>query len=253
MRRAENSLSAIILCTPPPRGSRQTQRGGARNTAFFMGGCPQTGNGRRFSGGMQEVVHYGQEKHIPLFDDQLEMLELLTDQEVGQAVLAAMRFMRSGTETDLTGGAGVVYQVLRAQFIRNQNDAAVGKRAGVPGKAPPKPRFRKPKPLNGTKRNRTEPDRTEQNRTRRNRTGREVETAAPEGALSHPPWMKCGLMFCRDARRWSPRPSSTFTRPGAGWWERPPCGTGRPPAAVRSPGSAGAGPRPRPRSPTPTA
>ena len=45
-------------------------------------------------------------KHIPLFDDQLEMLELLTDQEVGQAVLAAMRFMRSGTETDLTGGAG---------------------------------------------------------------------------------------------------------------------------------------------------
>ena len=59
-------------------------------------------------------------KHIPLFDDQLEMLELLTDQEVGQAVLAAMRFMRSGTETDLTGGAGVVYQVLRAQFIRNQ-------------------------------------------------------------------------------------------------------------------------------------
>ena len=192
-------------------------------------------------------------KHIPLFDDQLEMLELLTDQEVGQAVLADMRFMRSGTETDLTGGAGVVYQVLRAQFIRNQNDAAVGKRAGVPGKAPPKPRFRKPKPLNGTKRNRTEPDRTEQNRTRRNRTGREVETAAPEGALSHPPWMKCGLMFCRDARRWSPRPSSTFTRPGAGWWERPSCGTGRPPAAARSPGSAGAGPRPRPRSPAPTA
>ena len=47
-------------------------------------------------------------KHIPLFDDQLEILELLTDQEVGQAVLAAMRFMRSGAEADLTGGAGVV-------------------------------------------------------------------------------------------------------------------------------------------------
>ena len=75
-------------------------------------------------------------KHIPLFDDQLEMLELLTDQEVGQAVLAAMRFMRSGTETDLTGGAGVVYQVLRAQFIRNQNDAAVGKKGGRPRKSP---------------------------------------------------------------------------------------------------------------------
>ena len=76
-------------------------------------------------------------KHIPLFDDQLEMLELLTDQEVGQAVLAAMRFMRSGTETDLTGGAGVVYQVLRAQFIRNQNDAAVGKKGRA---SPEKPR-----------------------------------------------------------------------------------------------------------------
>ena len=54
-------------------------------------------------------------KHIPLFDDQLEILELLTDQEVGQAVLAAMRFMRSGAEADLTGGAGVVYQMLRAR------------------------------------------------------------------------------------------------------------------------------------------
>lgn len=110
-------------------------------------------------------------KHIPLFDDQLEMLELLTDQEVGQAVLAAMRFMRSGTETDLTGGAGVVYQVLRASSSGTRTTPPSGKRAGVPGKAPPKPRFRKPKPLNGTKRNRTEPDRTEQNRTRRNRTG----------------------------------------------------------------------------------
>ena len=96
-------------------------------------------------------------KHIPLFDDQLEILELLTDQEVGQAVLAAMRFMRSGAEADLTGGAGVVYQMLRAQFVRNQNDAAVGKKGGRPRKTPPKPRFPKPKPrfrkskpLNGT-------------------------------------------------------------------------------------------------------
>lgn len=203
-----------------------------------------------FPGECRRWFIMAKKKHIPLFDDQLEMLELLTDQEVGQAVLAAMRFMRSGTETDLTGGAGVVYQVLRAQFIRNQNDAAVGKKGGRPRKSPAETPVSE---AETTERNETEPDRTEQNRTRRNRTGREVETAAPEGALSHPPWMKCGLMFCRDARRWSPRPSSTFTRPGAGWWERPPCGTGRPPAAVRSPGSAGAGPRPRPRSPTPTA
>lgn len=253
MRRAENSLSAIILCTPPPRGSRQTQRGRARNTAFFMGGCPQTGNGRRFSGGMQEVVHYGQEKHIPLFDDQLEMLELLTDQEVGQAVLADMRFMRSGTETDLTGGAGVVYQVLRAQFIRNQNDAAVGKKGGRPRKSPAETPVSE---AETTERNETEPDGTgqdgtEPDETESDRTGGGDGSAG--GRFVPPTLDEVRAYVCRDARRWSPRPSSTFTRPGAGWWERPPCGTGRPPVAVRSPGSAGAGPRPRPRSPTPTA
>ena len=101
-------------------------------------------------------------KHIPLFDDQLEMLELLTDQEVGQAVLAAMRFMRSGTETDLTGGAGVVYQVLRAQFIRNQNDAAVGKKGGRPRKSPAETPVSE---AETTERNETEPDGTGQDRT----------------------------------------------------------------------------------------
>lgn len=109
-------------------------------------------------------------KHIPLFDDQLEMLELLTDQEVGQAVLAAMRFMRSGTETDLTGGAGVVYQVLRAQFIRNQNDAAVGKKGGRPRKSPAETPVSE---AETTERNETEPDGTGQDRTGRNRTGRD--------------------------------------------------------------------------------
>lgn len=101
-------------------------------------------------------------KHIPLFDDQLEMLELLTDQEVGQAVLAAMRFMRSGTETDLTGGAGVVYQVLRAQFIRNQNDAAVGKKGGRPRKSPAETPVSE---AETTERNETEPDGTGQDGT----------------------------------------------------------------------------------------
>ena len=75
-------------------------------------------------------------KYMPLFDDQLEVLELLTDQEVGQAVLAAMRFMRSGTEADLSGGAGVVYQVLRAQFIRSRELSAAGKKGGRPRKNP---------------------------------------------------------------------------------------------------------------------
>ena len=104
-------------------------------------------------------------KHIPLFDDQLEILELLTDQEVGQAVLAAMRFMRSGTEADLTGGAGVVYQMLRAQFIRHQSDAAVGKKGGRPRKNPAETPVSE---TETTKRNVTEQDGTEQNITERN-------------------------------------------------------------------------------------
>lgn len=108
-------------------------------------------------------------KHIPLFDDQLEILELLTDQEVGQAVLAAMRFMRSGAEADLTGGAGVVYQMLRAQFVRNQNDAAVGKKGGRPRKNPaetPVSETETPvSEIETTKRNVTEQDGTEQDGT----------------------------------------------------------------------------------------
>lgn len=229
-----------------------TQRGRARNTAFFHGRLSADGQRTAvFPGECRRWFIMAKKKHIPLFDDQLEMLELLTDQEVGQAVLAAMRFMRSGTgNRSYRAAPGWSIRCCEPSSSGTRTTPPSGKRAASPEKPRRNPGFRKPKPLNGTKRNRTEPDRTEQNRTRRNRTGREVETAAPEGALSHPPWMKCGLMFCRDARRWSPRPSSTFTRPGAGWWERPPCGTGRPPAAVRSPGSAGAGPRPRPRSPT---
>ena len=108
-------------------------------------------------------------KHIPLFDDQLEILELLTDQEVGQAVLAAMRFMRSGAEADLTGGAGVVYQMLRAQFVRNQNDAAVGKKGGRPRKNPvetPVSETETPvSEIETTKRNVTERNVTERNST----------------------------------------------------------------------------------------
>ena len=108
-------------------------------------------------------------KHIPLFDDQLEILELLTDQEVGQAVLAAMRFMRSGAEADLTGGAGVVYQMLRAQFVRNQNDAAVGKKGGRPRKNPVETPVSE---IETTKRNVTEQDVTEQDGTEQNITER---------------------------------------------------------------------------------
>lgn len=107
-------------------------------------------------------------KHIPLFDDQLEILELLTDQEVGQAVLAAMRFMRSGAEADLTGGAGVVYQMLRAQFVRNQNDAAVGKKGGRPRKNPAEI------PVSETETPVSEIETTKRNVTERNVTERNV-------------------------------------------------------------------------------
>lgn len=191
-------------------------------------------------------------KHIPLFDDQLEMLELLTDQEVGQAVLAAMRFMRSGTETDLTGGAGVVYQVLRAQFIRNQNDAAVGKKGGRPRKSPAETPVSE---AETTERNETKPDGTGQDGTEPDETESD-RTGGGDGSAGGrfvPPTLDEVRAYVLQRRsRWSPRPSSTFTRPGAGWWERPPCGTGGrlPQCGVLGALEQAPGPDP---SPTPTA
>ena len=113
-------------------------------------------------------------KHIPLFDDQLEMLELLTDQEVGQAVLAAMRFMRDGAEADLTGGAGVVYQMLRAQYVRRQNDSAAGKKGGRPRKNPTETPVLE---TETTKRNVTERNVTKRNGTKRNGTEGDCSSA----------------------------------------------------------------------------
>ena len=85
---------------------------------------------------------------------------------MGQAVLAAMHFMRSGIEADLTGGAGVVYQMLRAQFVRNQNDAAVGKKGGRPRKNPAET------PVSETETPVSEIETTKRNVTERTRTDR---------------------------------------------------------------------------------
>ena len=54
------------------------------------------------------------QKYIPLFDDQLEVISFLTDEQLGGAVRAAMQYMRSGEEPILEGLAGMFYQVLRA-------------------------------------------------------------------------------------------------------------------------------------------
>ena len=52
------------------------------------------------------------QKYIPLFDDQLEVISFLTDEQLGGAVRAAMQYMRSGEESVLEGMAGMFYQVL---------------------------------------------------------------------------------------------------------------------------------------------
>lgn len=101
-------------------------------------------------------------KHIPLFDDQLEMLELLTDQEVGQAVLAAMRFMRSGTETDLTGGAGWSIRCCGPSSSGTRTTPPVGKKGGRPRKSPAETPVSE---AETTERNETEPDGTGQDGT----------------------------------------------------------------------------------------
>ena len=131
-------------------------------------------------------------KHIPLFDDQLEMVELLTDRELGQAVRSAMRFMRDGTDTALSGAAGVVYQSLRAQFIRNQRDAETGKKGGRPRKNPVEtPVFRaETTEQDGTEPDGTEPDKTEQNETEPEGTEEEGTEDGSAGGRFVPPTLE---------------------------------------------------------------
>lgn len=72
------------------------------------------------------------QKYIPLFDDQLEVISFLTDEQLGGAVRAAMQYMRSGEESVLEGMAGMFYQVLRAQYFRQQGFQQSGFDGGRP-------------------------------------------------------------------------------------------------------------------------
>ena len=74
------------------------------------------------------------QKYIPLFDDQLEVISFLTDEQLGGAVRAAMQYMRSGEEFVLEGMAGMFYQVLRAQYFRQQGFQQSGFDGGRPKK-----------------------------------------------------------------------------------------------------------------------
>lgn len=74
------------------------------------------------------------QKYIPLFDDQLEVISFLTDEQLGGAVRAAMQYMRSGEESVLEGMAGMFYQVLRAQYFRQQGFQQSGFGGGRPKK-----------------------------------------------------------------------------------------------------------------------
>ena len=74
------------------------------------------------------------QKYIPLFDDQLEVISFLTDEQLGGAVRAAMQYMRSGEEPILEGLAGMFYQVLRAQYFRQQGFQQSGFDGGRPKK-----------------------------------------------------------------------------------------------------------------------
>ncbi len=57
------------------------------------------------------------QKYIPLFDDQLEVISFLSDEQLGGAVRAAMQYMRSGEETVLEGVAGMFYHVFFLCFF----------------------------------------------------------------------------------------------------------------------------------------
>lgn len=74
------------------------------------------------------------QKYIPLFDDQLEVISFLSDEQLGGAVRAAMQYMRNGEESVLEGMAGMFYQVLRAQYFRQQGFQQSGFDGGRPKK-----------------------------------------------------------------------------------------------------------------------
>lgn len=74
------------------------------------------------------------QKHFPIFDDQYEAVAFLTDEELGSVIRAVMRFMRNGEESAFDGVAGMFYQVLRAQFIRQWGFQWNGSNGGRPPK-----------------------------------------------------------------------------------------------------------------------
>ena len=71
-------------------------------------------------------------KYIPLFDDQLEVAAFLSDEQLGCAVRAAMWFMRDGEDRALDGIAGMFYQVLRSQYLRQLRSQQSGMTGGRP-------------------------------------------------------------------------------------------------------------------------
>ena len=66
------------------------------------------------------------QKCISLFDDQLEVVSFLDDEQLGRVVRAAMQFMRDGTDACFDGCEGMFYRVLLAQFVRQQIDQKNG-------------------------------------------------------------------------------------------------------------------------------
>lgn len=74
------------------------------------------------------------QKYLPIFDDQFEAVAFLTDEQFGSVVRAVMRFMRNGEESTFDGVAGMFYQVLRAQYIRQYGFQQNGSDGGRPPK-----------------------------------------------------------------------------------------------------------------------
>ena len=77
---------------------------------------------RRLRGGERVA----KQKCISLFDDQLEVVSFLNDEQLGRVVRAAMQFMRDGTDACFDGCEGMFYRVLLAQFVRQQIDQKNG-------------------------------------------------------------------------------------------------------------------------------
>lgn len=71
-------------------------------------------------------------KLLPVFLDQQEMLFYASNEEIGAALRAALAAICDDVQPELTGAAGMLCSMFRAQYARNSEDSENGGKGGRP-------------------------------------------------------------------------------------------------------------------------